>query len=166
MKDSAEQVIQYGQYTQTGFPSTQQRLVRTSHHAALSYLDSGVGPPAGAERERWYGRPTQPLIIVCSNNPGSLSKSWDKVHTGTSFRPKPPPFLVPAQWPLRSGTGERQTSHELTLRCVSSARHQQTGETCAVKKVTNVFTKKVGHVSAAYPAQSCAHTKHLSSGFN
>lgn len=27
--------------------------------------------------------------------------------------------------------------------CVSSARHQQTGETCAVKKVTNVFTKKI-----------------------
>ncbi|TXT08813.1 hypothetical protein VHUM_02941 [Vanrija humicola] len=27
--------------------------------------------------------------------------------------------------------------------CVSSARHAQTGETCAVKKVTNVFTKKI-----------------------
>ncbi|KAI9639101.1 kinase-like domain-containing protein [Dioszegia hungarica] len=27
--------------------------------------------------------------------------------------------------------------------CVSSARHAQSGETCAVKKVTNVFTKKI-----------------------
>jgi phosphatidate phosphatase APP1 len=42
-------------------------------------------------------------------------------------------------------------------RCVSSARHSQSGETCAVKKVTNVFTKKVslnlrvrtGHIAAA-----------------
>jgi hypothetical protein len=32
------------------------------------------------------------------------------------------------------------------VRCVSAARNTQTGETCAVKKVTNVFTKKVGHV--------------------
>ena len=32
------------------------------------------------------------------------------------------------------------------IRCVSAARNTQTGETCAVKKVTNVFTKKVGHV--------------------
>jgi hypothetical protein len=32
------------------------------------------------------------------------------------------------------------------VRCVSAARNTQTGETCAVKKVTNVFTKKVGYV--------------------
>ena len=32
------------------------------------------------------------------------------------------------------------------IRCVSAARNTQTGETCAVKKVTNVFTKKVSHV--------------------
>lgn len=31
----------------------------------------------------------------------------------------------------------------LTDRCVSAAQNTQTGETCAVKKVTNVFTKKV-----------------------
>ena len=37
------------------------------------------------------------------------------------------------------------------IRCVSAARNTQTGETCAVKKVTNVFTKKVGHV--LYPQE-------------
>lgn len=39
----------------------------------------------------------------------------------------------------------------LTSRCVSSARHAQTGETCAVKKVTNVFTKKVRRVCVNEP---------------
>jgi len=39
--------------------------------------------------------------------------------------------------------------HKLMSSCVSSAKHQQTGESCAVKKVTNVFTKKVSYPSFA-----------------
>ena len=41
--------------------------------------------------------------------------------------------------------------------CVSSARNQHTGETCAVKKVTNVFTKKVRYLlplAAVYVSQA------------
>lgn len=46
---------------------------------------------------------------------------------------------VRSLWPIRSVSGTN-------VRCVSAARNTQTGETCAVKKVTNVFTKKVSHV--------------------
>ena len=46
--------------------------------------------------------------------------------------------------------GKLPSPHEslsgANVRCESAARNTQTGETCAVKKVTNVFTKKVGHV--------------------
>lgn len=42
-------------------------------------------------------------------------------------------------------TGRCSRTAVLIPRCVSSARHQQTGESCAVKKVTNVFTKKVSY---------------------